>query len=140
MFENPEDAFEDDHKKFVMTIRENLKGHFLFDLIDKFCEASDQIRNDDTQPDEWFHLIYNVACSQLFDERQIHKLQGGWLYLGELRGRLRIVCLGVQEKDPDEMYFSENPEELNPAFDSFLNHIRLLIRDVGSSQQPELLN
>ena len=139
--QTPEDWLKTTSEPLVESLRENLSDHFIYPMINKYCETINKIEQHHGRYDgsEWCRFFYHVGCTQLFDAYQIKQFQEGWLYLGELRGLLKALT-GEGAESGVEHYFSENPEELSPCFNDFLGHVRQFMSDMIKSEQKTLLN
>ena len=135
MFKNPEDWFNPENTILADSIKDNIKGHILYDMVDRFVHEVGRSEG----PSEWQFILFYVHCSHLFEEYHIPKLQAGWLYLGEMRGHLRMR-ISVEPELSSEIYFSRKPELFDSAFDSFISLVRQFLRDVVQSEQKNLLN
>jgi len=96
--------------------------HPLYEIIDSIHQA-----HEENEPyifgdlGAWGFTLQCVVNTFERRKETMTQYAESWLWLGELRSQVRLVCNAKPETtEEDEIYFRDHPEEISTAFETFI--------------------
>ena len=109
----------------VTKICDALGEHPLYEIMDNIHQCLDEKESDDYGDfGAWGFTIQCIANTYERRKETMTQYAESWLWLGELRNIVRMVCNADRETtEEDEIYFREHPQEIPIAFETFIGGV-----------------
>ena len=109
----------------VLKIRDALETHSLYEILDNIHTSLDEKESDDYGDlGAWGFTIQCIANTYERRKETMTQYAESWLWLGELRSIVRMVCnTDPDTTEEDEIFFRDHPEEIPIAFETFIGGV-----------------